>query len=103
MTRALIKVIGIQVHHIKTPRRRIPPNLFFPFPPILEPIRSFLETRSPYPGTMLVHHALAVLPFVALAFSGPLIGRNPQVCNTGTIQCCQSVQSVRRFLSLPLS
>ncbi|KAI9461329.1 hydrophobin [Boletus coccyginus] len=42
---------------------------------------------------MLVHHTLAVLPFVALAHSGPLAGRNPRVCNTGSIQCCQSVQS----------
>ncbi|KAN0086297.1 fungal hydrophobin [Tylopilus felleus] len=42
---------------------------------------------------MLVHHALAVLPFVALAYSGPLIGRNPRMCNTGSVQCCQSVQA----------
>ncbi|KAG8216644.1 hydrophobin [Butyriboletus roseoflavus] len=40
---------------------------------------------------MLVHHSLSVLPFVALAYGGPLIGRNPQ-CDTGSMQCCQSMQ-----------
>ncbi|KAG6379942.1 fungal hydrophobin [Boletus reticuloceps] len=43
---------------------------------------------------MLAHHALAVLPFVTLACCGPLIGRNPQLCNVGaTASCCESVQS----------
>ncbi|KAF8548600.1 fungal hydrophobin [Imleria badia] len=52
---------------------------------------------------MLVHNALAALPFVALAYGGPLFGRNPKVCNTGTIQCCQSVQSAGSPLATALA
>ncbi|KAH0835039.1 hydrophobin [Lanmaoa asiatica] len=41
---------------------------------------------------MLVPHPLCLLFFIPLAYSGPLIPRNPH-CTTGSVQCCQSVQS----------
>ncbi|KAG9311504.1 hypothetical protein JVU11DRAFT_7704 [Chiua virens] len=39
---------------------------------------------------MLVRQ-LSVLSFVALAFGGPLFGRNPR-CNDATMQCCNDVK-----------
>ncbi|KAF9220847.1 hypothetical protein BS17DRAFT_786688 [Gyrodon lividus] len=40
---------------------------------------------------MLTRTLLATLPFVVVAYGGPLVGRNPQ-CNTGPVQCCNQMK-----------
>lgn len=74
-----------------------PPQLLF-FPP-----RLTHPLLSRHAGSMLVRRTLSVLPFVALAYGGPLLGRNPKgKCDVGKIQCCQNVSTVRRPCRCPL-